>query len=123
NPVCVSEAPAGAFDAAERRAGVDSIDARLEKSPPIVRDDFLQGSDYVVVGIGDDSGRAARTAMKILAKIIQRTPALGLLPNDHIRLQPDQIAFGIEIHAAPPGGALRAGQVEELRGDGGVRQR
>ena len=48
---------------------------------------------------------------------------MALLSNQRIRLQPDQSALRVEIHAAPPGVALFAGVVEQLSRDGGIHQR
>src|SRR5439155_6448633 len=93
------------------------------KLAPVVRSNLVQRCYDVVEDVGHRLGRSTFAAVKRFAEIVERPPALRFLPNEHVRFQPDQVAFAIKVNAAPPGSAFGAGEVKQLCGDGGIGER
>ena len=92
--------PAAVFDAAQGSEWIERREACPQKAAPVVRRHSVQRVDHVVERVGDDFRRSTFAAVECVTEIVHRTLTLGCLPDDGIRLQPDERAFRAEIDAA-----------------------
>src|ERR1035437_8605375 len=116
----VGELPAGALDAAERRAGLGGTQALVEEAGPVVGLHGVERGDDIVEVVRLQRRGAARAAVERLAEIVERLRALAQLADGDIGFPPDQRTFGVIVHAAAQALVIVAGIVEHLGGNGGV---
>src|SRR5207248_861364 len=87
---------------------------------PVIRHNLVKRVHDVLESVGHDARRAALAAVKQMYEIVQRLLALALLANEGINFKPDQLAFVVEVSAAPPGKPCGGRLIKKLRGDRGI---
>jgi hypothetical protein len=75
----------------------------------------------IIIILADDLGYGDISAYNPKSRI--STPAVDRLANEGIRFQPDQLALGVEIHAAAPGGPFGPSLEEQVCRHSGICQR
>src|SRR6266446_2913165 len=73
------------------------------KAAPVIGSHLVKRIYDIIEGVGFDLGWAALSAVKEMAKIVDRFLALSLLPNDRIHPQPIQDIFVVIIQRTSPG--------------------
>src|SRR3984885_5236059 len=100
--VGVDQPVAAALDLVERRRAPRLVEARLQKSRPVVRQHAVQRAHDVVETVGDGDIAAAVYTEKRTREVVERFRAAGLLPDERVRIEPDQGALPVIILAALP---------------------
>src|SRR5207249_7052837 len=81
--------------------GSRSIQPRLEKALPVIKSDTVERFNEVLKSVWLHLRRAAGRSVKQPAKIVERFPALSLLADIDVGLQPHQQPLVVEIDATP----------------------
>jgi hypothetical protein len=98
----VDELVTALADALERRRGGHVIDPALQIAAPVVGLHAVQRRDHIVERIGQLAIVAVAHAKECLGEIVDRTLPPGLLADDPVDVDPDQLAFTVIILAALP---------------------
>ena len=69
------------------------------------------------------AGAPARRAVEGVDEVVERLLAAGLLADERVGLEPDQLALGVVVDAAAPVRPLRPPEVEQLRRHRRVHER
>ena len=75
--VGINEFPAAVRDAAERRVRSDRVHARIQKTTPVMRRDFVERVDYVLERVTLDRESRILAAMEAPAEIVEREFAVA----------------------------------------------
>src|SRR5260221_4536485 len=96
----VDQFPPGGFDTPERRMGFEGLQSCRQERSPIERSDAVQSGDHILEVVRPYRRPRVVPAMKNPAKIIERFSPLRFPPYHHIPLEPDEVAFIVEIDGA-----------------------
>ena len=119
----VDQAVAAIGDAAQRGVVDGRLQPFIEEGGPIVRLYGVEGSDYILEGVGFHFGSRCGRTRPEPAEIIERSAALAQGADSDVGIEPDEGAFFVVIDGAAQIAIIGAGSVEDLRGDGGIGQR
>ncbi len=122
--VGVDELIAAAFDAGEVRVRRGDVDAIVEEGGPVVGHDFVQVRDELLAVVRDDerAGVAAFAEEDVL-EVGEGLLAAGLLADERVGVEPDELAFLVVGLAARPAAPGADGCAIDGAGDGGVFSR
>src|SRR5208337_5429797 len=76
----------------------------MEEACPVVGHDLVEGANEFLEGVGLQLGAIIRTGVKETAEILEGFLAVALVVDEGVNLEPQQLAFGVIVGAAPPVG-------------------
>src|SRR5208337_4853356 len=85
--------------------------------------DLVEGANQFLEGVGFQLGAIVRTAVKETAEIFEGFLAVALVMNEGVNLEPQQLAFGVIVGAAPPIGPTAPAEGKAGHCVGGVLER
>src|SRR5258706_6662465 len=95
--------------------GSDGLQSRGQERSPVEWSDPVQNGDHIVEVVRPYHRPRVVPAMKGPAKVIERLSPLRLPPYHHIRFEPDEVAFIIEIDGAAIRFPIAARAIGKLR--------
>src|SRR5690242_7282137 len=112
--------PSAVFEAGQRSSWSVRIESLVEELLPIVWSDGIQAAHNIFESVRDQLGAVALSAVKSPAEVVERFFPAGFAANDGIRLEPNERAFVVVIHAATPRRSRFSGSIQQLGCNGGV---
>ncbi len=93
----------------------------MQEGGPVVGQHLVEVGDQLVEGVGDDQrAGVAAFAEEDLEEIGERFLVVGLLADEGVGVEPDQLAFLVVVLSATPVGPGGIAAAQDAGGDGGV---